>query len=118
MNCLNGLKSQLVQEEDSICNDSWQASAPAHSTCYEDSYMGVSLIVCGQIFTADVYNTVFYLTSHTLVAQLVKNTPAMWETWVRSLGWEDPLQKGKATRSSVLTWRIPWVMGSQRVRHD
>ena len=42
-----------------------------------------------------------------LVAQLVKNLPAMWETWVRSLGWEDPLEKGKATHSSILTWRIP-----------
>ena len=43
-----------------------------------------------------------------LVAQLVKNLPAMWETWVRSLGWEDPLEKGKATHSSILAWRIPW----------
>ena len=43
-----------------------------------------------------------------LVAQLVKNPPAMWETWVRSLGWEDPLGKGKATHSSILAWRIPW----------
>ena len=42
------------------------------------------------------------------MAQLVKNLPAMWKTWVRSLGWEDPLEKGKATRSSVLAWRIPW----------
>ena len=42
-----------------------------------------------------------------LVAQLVKNLPAMWETWVRSLCWEDPLEKGKATHSSVLAWRIP-----------
>ena len=42
-----------------------------------------------------------------LVAQLVKNPPAMWETWVRPLGWEDPLEKGKATPSSILAWRIP-----------
>ena len=42
-----------------------------------------------------------------LVAQLVKNSLAMWETWVRSLGWEDPLEKGKATHSSILAWRIP-----------
>ena len=41
------------------------------------------------------------------VAQLVKNPPAMWQTWVRSLGWEDPLEKGKATHSSILAWRIP-----------
>ena len=44
------------------------------------------------------------------VAQLVKNLPAMWETWVRSLGWEDPLEKGKATHSSILAWRIPWTI--------
>ena len=44
-----------------------------------------------------------------LVAQLVKNPPAMQETWVRSLGWEDPLEKGKATYSSILAWRIPWT---------
>ena len=42
-----------------------------------------------------------------LVAQLVKNLPAMRETWVRSLGWKDPLEKGKATHSSILAWRIP-----------
>ena len=41
------------------------------------------------------------------MAQLVKNPPAMQETWVRSLGWEDPLEKGKATHSSILAWRIP-----------
>ena len=45
-----------------------------------------------------------------LVAQLVKNLPAMQETWVRSLGWEDPLEKGKATHSSILAWRIPWAV--------
>ena len=42
-----------------------------------------------------------------LVAQLVKNPPATQETWVRSLGWEDPLEKGKATHSSILAWKIP-----------
>ena len=44
------------------------------------------------------------------VAQLVKNLPAMREAWVRSLGWEDPLEKGKATHSSILAWRIPWTV--------
>ena len=57
-----------------------------------------------------------------LVAQLVeKNLPAMRETWIQSLGWEDPLEKGKATHSSILAWKIPWTvlsMGSQRVEHD
>ena len=45
-----------------------------------------------------------------LVAQLVKNLPAMQETWVRSLGWEDPLEKGMATHSSILAWRISWTI--------
>ena len=57
---------------------------------------------------------------------MVKNLPAMQETWVRSLGWEDPLEKGMATHSRILAWRIPWreesgrpqFMGSQRIRHD
>ena len=61
-----------------------------------------------------------------LVARLVKNPLAMQETWVLSLGWEDPLEKGKATHSSILAWRIPWTeepgglqpMGSLRVRHN
>ena len=61
-----------------------------------------------------------------LVAQTVKNLPAMRETWVQSLGWEDPLEKEMATHSSILAWRIPWTeepgklqsIGSQRVRHD
>ena len=45
-----------------------------------------------------------------LVAQLVKNLPAMHETWVGTLGWEDPLEKGKATHSSILAWRMPWTI--------
>ena len=56
-----------------------------------------------------------------LVAQLVKNAPAMRETRVQSLGWKDPLEKGKATHCSILAWRIPWTvqsMGSQRIGHD
>ena len=53
-----------------------------------------------------------------LIAQLVKNPPAMQETWVQSLGWEDPLEKEKATHSSILAWRISWTvqsMGSQKL---
>ena len=44
------------------------------------------------------------------MAQLVKNQPAVWETWVRSLYWEDPLEKQKATHSSILAWRIAWTV--------
>ena len=53
-----------------------------------------------------------------LVAQLVKNWPAKWETWVWSLGWEDPLEKGKATHSSILAWRIPWTIQLQKARYQ
>ena len=60
------------------------------------------------------------------MAQKVKNLPAMQETGVQSLGWEDPLKKEMATHSSILAWKIPWMeesgglqsMGSQRVRHN
>ena len=45
------------------------------------------------------------------MAQLVKNLHAIWETWVQSLGWEVPLEKGKATYSGILAWRIPWTRG-------
>ena len=62
-----------------------------------------------------------------LVAQTVKNLPAMQEGWVQSLGWEDPLEEEMVTHSSILAWRIPWIkepgrlmwsMGSQRVGHS
>ena len=61
-----------------------------------------------------------------LVVQVVKSLPAMQETWVRSVDWEDPLEKGMATHSSILAWRIPWTeepgglqsMGSQRAGHN
>ena len=43
---------------------------------------------------------------------MVKNLPAMWETWVQSLGWDDPLEKGKATHSRILAWRIAWTLES------
>ena len=57
---------------------------------------------------------------------MVKHLPTMWDTWVRSLGWEDPLEKETATHCSILAWKIPWTeergrlqsMGLQRVRHD
>ena len=57
---------------------------------------------------------------------MVKNPPVMQETWVQSLGWDDPLEKGKTMHSRILAWRIPWTeepgrlqsMGSQRVKHN
>ena len=71
-----------------------------------------------------LYNGDFYLADF-LVAQMVKNLPAMWEMPVQSLSWEDPLEKGMATHSSIPAWRVPWTeepgelqsMGLQRVVH-
>ena len=68
----------------------------------------------------------FFHLGSSLVAQLVKSLPGMRETWVRSLGQKDPLEKEIATCSSILAWRIPWTeergglqsMGSQRIEHD
>ena len=51
-----------------------------------------------------------------LVAQTVKNLPAVWEIWVQSLGWEDPLEKEITTHSSILAWRIPWTEESGRLQ--
>ena len=80
--------------------------------------------------TSQVRKTDVYVNKHvywaSLVAQSVKNLPAVQETQVRSLGWADPLEKEMATHSSILAWKISWTeepgvlqsMGSQRVRHD
>ena len=68
----------------------------------------------------------YFLLEDSLVAQTIKDLPAVQETLVQSLVWKDPLEKSMATHSSILAWRIPWTegpggqqsMGSQRVRHD
>ena len=82
----------------------------------------------GQQFSLSETNFIKYIpiSMSSLVAQTVKRLPTMWETWVRSLGQEDPLEKEMATHSSTLAWRIPgtgnpgWLpsMGSHRVGHD
>ena len=72
------------------------------------------------------FGVIYTFGGTSLVAQRLKHLPGMWETWVRSLGWEDPLEKEMATHSRTLAWRIPWKeepgrlqsMGSQRVGHD
>ena len=67
------------------------------------------------------FRTQFFPLIHVLVVQMVKSLSGMQETWVQSLGWKDPLEKGIATHSSVLAWRIPWTvesMGLQRVGCD
>ena len=56
-----------------------------------------------------------YSDGASLVAQMVKNLPAMQETWIQSLSWEDPLEKGMAMHSSILAWRIPWTEEPDRI---
>ena len=58
-----------------------------------------------------VFTTLLTLLKASLLAQMVKNLLVMQETWVQSLGWEDALEKGKATHSSILAWKIPWTEG-------
>ena len=92
-----------------------------------DRWVGFFLFLffCGGDFPYVLANSFFWGTKvnnwASLVAQLVKNPPAMQKTWVRSLSWEDPLKKGKTTHSNILVWRISWTvqfMGTQRVRHN
>ena len=91
---------------------------------------GKTTVLTRQTFVGRVMSLLFNMLSRlvlaSLVAQSVKRLPAMQETWVRSLGQEDPLEKEMPTHSSILAWRIPQTvepgrlqsMGSQRVRHD
>ena len=86
-------------------------------------------MVCGSNQSSDSFSpsffliTILYTEFKCLIAQTVKNLPVIQETWVRSLGWEDPLEKGMITHSSILAGKIPWTeeagsMGSQRVRQN
>ena len=61
-------------------------------------------------FTRTLLAVLFDILLSTSGGSVVKNPPAMWETWVRSLSWEDPLEKGMATDDSILAWRIPWTV--------
>ena len=71
-----------------------------------------------QTWLSNVYFHVSLYLWASLIAQLVKNPPSMLETWVWSLGWEDPLEKGKATHSSIMAWKIPWtVTNKTRLNH-
>ena len=86
-------------------------------------YFGCSCVGCTYVNECEEFFSCrsFYYYVGFPVAQLVKNPPAVQETWIQSLGEEDPLEKGKATHSSILAWRVPWTvqsMGSQRVGHD
>ena len=66
------------------------------------------VVICFFLFVCFFYP--LYIVWASLEAQLVKNPPAMQKTWVQSLGWADPLEKGKASHSSTQSWRIPWTI--------
>ena len=102
------------------------------SLCYNCLLSLIQVLLISYLMIWQNPLTIFYLVvpilvfSASIVAQLVKNLPAMQETPVQFLGWEDPLEKGMATHFSILAWRIPRTeepgrlqfMGSQRIRHD
>ena len=68
------------------------------------------LVLFTNVFLVVTFNLKYIILWASLVAQLVNNPPAIWETWVQSLGWEDPLKKRRATYSSILACRIPWIV--------
>ena len=105
-------------------DDAWRGSRspPCPSRCLSimESRLQIILVPLWQS-TSRRHLLFLSCTFGSPVAQLVKNPPAMQETWVQPLGWEDPREKGKATHSSILAWRMPRTvqsMGSQKVRHD
>ena len=103
-------------------NPAWRYGISQFMYCWNllSTVLGISII--------SILNTRFpwWLLWASLVDQVVKNTPAMQDTWIRSLGWEDPLEEGTSGHSNILAWRIPRTevpgklqsMGSQRVGHD
>ena len=88
-----------------IVNITWknkqklQSSSVTNGSCFKYSFLKSGELKC------------IFPTVGLPVAPMIKSLPAMWETWVRSLGWEDPLEKEMAMNSSILAWRIPWKEG-------
>ena len=81
------------------CQDSWRRAPPSAASGH--------LAYCKPLDSSSQVHTKHHQNWASLLGQLVKNLPAMWKTWVRSLGWEDPLEEGMAIHSSILAWRIP-----------
>ena len=134
-----GLSRQAYQSGLPICHDDNEKDGTERSPTIPPSYSSVWRPVC--VTSEWICSLYMWLEHHqliwivltfcysiqpSLVAQTVKRLPTMWETRVRSLGQEDPLEKEMATYSSILAWKIPWTeelgwllsMGSQRVGHD
>ena len=98
---------RIVQSMESCIIRSFLSATPMSSSSF-----GFILMLLENLFKKFLIRDTDFLNismpeDASLVAQLVKNPPAMWETWVQSLDWEDPLEKGKAAHSSILAWRIP-----------
>ena len=75
--------------------------------CLKELNSGSQRDICTLVFVAALF--IIAKIRASLMAQMVKNLPAMQKTWVHPMGWEDPLEKGMATHSTVLAWRIPWI---------
>ena len=109
------LFDQQVITFNNVCLDQYWAKLAQHILILQETHEHVGF-----------WGNPIYGRWTSLTAQSVKNLPAMQETWVWFLGWEDPLEKEMATHSSILAWKIPWTeepaglqsMGSQRVGHD
>ena len=93
-------------------NISWRLFPVLLDKYPEVEFLGHMIILFFNFFNKcqTVLCNIYTISWTCLVAQLVKDPPAVWETWVQSLGWEDPLEKGTATHSSILAWRIPWTV--------
>ena len=106
-----------------VCIDCFPGSSAGKESTYNAGDLGS--IFGSRISTGEGIGYCLQYSWASLVTQTLKNPPAMWETWIWSLGWEDPLEKGTATHSSILAWRISWTeepgrlpsTGSQRIRH-
>ena len=107
------LKSSPTFPEQNGSSNIWKSPfiSPSPSTPYIQSISNHLILVLKRIMNVSSFPflPLLFLSKGSLVAQMVKNPPAMWETWVQSLGWEDALKKGTATHSSTLAWRIPWT---------
>ena len=106
--CAGGVSQALLPSTKEVPDDTSKLSSLCISSKLFSEYVSTKLDIMPVILAS-------------LVARLVKNPPTVRETWARSLGWEDPLEKEMASHSSILVWRISWSvqsMGSQRIRHD
>ena len=100
-----------IQTSLAIISKCWELGFGGHITLLSTCNAGDPNLISGSgRSTGEGIGYLLQYSWGSLVAQLVKNPPVMQETWVRSLGWEDPLEKGNANHSSVLAWRIPWTV--------